>query len=119
MTVWVVITEWNRPHDTEGGFTLEGVAGSDTEAGRIRDQAITQYREFGHTEFYDPATDTTHDDWDFDVHVEACEVSGMPAAQLPPEPPQPPPARVVEPISTPAAIPTPARSPGAKRGRRS
>jgi len=71
MTVYIVITEWNRPHDCEGGFTLEGVALSRRACRPIVKRAIREYRSFGHVRFRgdDP-------EWDYDLQIEERDVEG-------------------------------------------
>lgn len=45
MKVLVVITEWNRPHDCEGGYTLEGVATTQAGADKLIKAAHETYRD--------------------------------------------------------------------------
>lgn len=75
MNVFVVITEWNRPHDCEGGYTLEGIAATREKAEWIKLGSVAEYTEFGHKQFNDPnVPDSDDSEWDYDIEIREEEV---------------------------------------------
>lgn len=68
--VFVVMTEWNRPHDSDGGSTLEGVYDNEVAARRASWAAMREYIGFGHAVF----GRRNDSEWDCDVTIERIEV---------------------------------------------
>jgi hypothetical protein len=74
MTVYVVYTEWNRPHDCDGGCAIEGIAATEQGAIAIAAGAHEEHKGYGHVPYFDDETGESSDDWDYDVHTESYEV---------------------------------------------
>lgn len=71
MPVYVVVTEWNRPHDVEGGYTLEGVALSYRKAQQSAREAKQAYQAMGNVAFNQRGVAGSDDsEWDFDIRIE-------------------------------------------------
>lgn len=70
MIVYVVSTEWNRPHDCDGASVVEGVYASKANAEDAAVKVRDEYAGYGHTPY-----DTNHDvSWDFDTTVQEFKV---------------------------------------------
>lgn len=69
--VYVVVTEWNRPHDVEGGYSIEGVALSYRRAQQSARETREAYRAMGNVSFNQRGAPGSDDsEWDFDVRIE-------------------------------------------------